>query len=98
MDQEKSVYPEHLEVLYRFCCSKAISPDSLPRINQRREVEADNIHLQFCSIVVLNHGANCDPRISAEPESIALSARYSRAPSNRIASLSDWTVERPLPR
>jgi len=31
---------------------------NLPRINQRREIKADNIHLQFDSIVVLNHGAN----------------------------------------
>jgi len=63
MDQEKSVYPEHLEVLYRLCCPKATSPDNLLRINQRREVEADNIHLQFGSIVVLNHGANCDSQV-----------------------------------
>jgi len=32
--------------------------DNLPRINQRREVEADDVHLQFDSIVVVNHGAN----------------------------------------
>ena len=30
--------------------------DNLPRINQRREVEADDVHLQFDSIVVLNYG------------------------------------------
>jgi hypothetical protein len=39
-------------------CSKPASLNNLPRINQRREVEADNIHLQFDPIVVLNHGAN----------------------------------------
>jgi hypothetical protein len=32
--------------------------DNLPRINQRSEVKTDDIHLQFDSIVVLNHGAN----------------------------------------
>jgi len=32
--------------------------DNLPRINQRREVEAVDVHLQFDSIVVVNHGAN----------------------------------------
>jgi hypothetical protein len=32
--------------------------DNLPRINQRREIETDNIHLQFDSIIVVNHGAN----------------------------------------
>jgi len=37
--------------------SKATSLDNLPRINQRREVQADNIHLEFDSIIVLNHGA-----------------------------------------
>jgi hypothetical protein len=34
------------------------SLSNLPRINQGRQVEADSIHLQFDSIVVLNHGAN----------------------------------------
>jgi len=37
---------------------RLISLDNLPRINQRREVEADNIHLQFDSIGLLNHSAN----------------------------------------
>jgi len=37
---------------------RATSLDDLPHINQRREIEADNIHLQFDSIGVLNHGAN----------------------------------------
>src|SRR6516225_8742856 len=36
----------------------AVSLDNLPRINQRRQVEADNIHLQFDYILVLNHGAD----------------------------------------
>jgi len=31
---------------------------NLPRINQGRQVEADDIHLQFDSIVVLNHSAD----------------------------------------
>jgi hypothetical protein len=39
-------------------CSNPISLDNLPPIDQRREVKADNIHLQFDSILVLNHGAN----------------------------------------
>ena len=39
-------------------CSGPVSLDHLPRINQGREVQADNIHLQFDSIVVLNHGSN----------------------------------------
>jgi hypothetical protein len=39
-------------------CSKPISLNNVPRINQRREVEANNIHLQFDSIVVLNHSAD----------------------------------------
>src|SRR5215469_12789556 len=39
-------------------CFTATSPDNLPGINQRREVEADDIHLQFDSIVVVNHGAH----------------------------------------
>jgi hypothetical protein len=30
----------------------------LPRINQRREVETDNIHLQFETVAVVNHGSN----------------------------------------
>ena len=34
------------------------SLNDLLRINQRREVEADNIHLQFDSIVFLNHRAD----------------------------------------
>ena len=40
--------------------SRAVLPsfDNLPRINQRREVEADDIHLQFDSIIVLNHSAD----------------------------------------
>jgi hypothetical protein len=36
----------------------ATSLNNLPRIDQRREVETDNIHLSLDSIVVLNHGAN----------------------------------------
>ena len=32
--------------------------DNLPRINQRSEVKTDDIHLQFDSIVVVNHGTN----------------------------------------
>jgi len=36
----------------------ATSLDNLPKVNQRRKVEADDSHLQFGSIVVLNHGAN----------------------------------------
>jgi hypothetical protein len=28
------------------------------QVNQRREVQTDNIHLQFDSIVVVNHSAN----------------------------------------
>ena len=35
-----------------------MSLDNLSGINQRREVEADNIHLQLESIGVLNHGTN----------------------------------------
>jgi len=35
----------------------AFSLDNLPGVDQRREVETDNIHLQFDTIV-LNHGAN----------------------------------------
>ena len=30
----------------------------MPGINQRREVETHNVHLQFDSIIVLNHGTN----------------------------------------
>jgi len=30
----------------------------LPRVNKRREVEADDIHLLFGAIGVLDHGAN----------------------------------------
>jgi hypothetical protein len=37
---------------------EATSLDNLPRINQRRKVEADDVYLWFDSIVVLNHGAN----------------------------------------
>ena len=33
-------------------CFRAVSLDNLPRVNQRREVEADNVHLQFGSIIV----------------------------------------------
>ena len=32
--------------------------DNLPRINQRGEVEADNVHLEFDYILILNHGAD----------------------------------------
>ena len=39
-------------------CFGATSLGNLPRINQGRQVEADDIHLQFDSIVVLNHSAN----------------------------------------
>jgi hypothetical protein len=28
------------------------------RINQRRQVETDNVHLQFETVAVVNHGAN----------------------------------------
>ena len=38
-------------------CSRPISLDNLPRITQHREVETDDVHLWFDSIVVLNHGA-----------------------------------------
>jgi hypothetical protein len=38
-------------------CPRATSLDNLPRINQRRQVEADDVHLQFDSVGVLNHGA-----------------------------------------
>jgi hypothetical protein len=36
----------------------ATSLDNPPRINQRCQVEADNINLQFDSVIVLDHGAN----------------------------------------
>jgi hypothetical protein len=39
-------------------CPRATSVDNLPRINQCREIETDNIHLQFDSIFVLNYGAD----------------------------------------
>ena len=39
-------------------CPKAISFDNLPRINQRREVEAYDVHLKLDLIAVLNHGSN----------------------------------------
>ena len=39
-------------------CPKTTSLDNLPRINQRREVETDDVHLQFGLIAVLNHGTN----------------------------------------
>jgi len=35
-----------------------VSPDNLPGINQCREVEADDIHLQFGAIIVLNDSAD----------------------------------------
>jgi len=38
--------------------SDVTSLDHLPRVNKRREVEADDIHLQFGAIGVLDHGAN----------------------------------------
>ena len=47
-----SAYPERGQLF------PTISLDNLPSINQRSEVEADNIHLQFHSIVVVNHGAH----------------------------------------
>ena len=34
------------------------SLDNLSRINQRREVETDYVHLKFDLIAVLNHGSN----------------------------------------
>ena len=37
---------------------RATSLDNLPRIDQRYEVEPDNIYLQLDSIVVVNHGAH----------------------------------------
>jgi hypothetical protein len=33
------------------------SLDNLPKVDQRREVEPDNIHLQLGAIGVLDHGA-----------------------------------------
>jgi len=42
----------------RYVRAERTSVDHLLRINQRREVETDDIHLQFDSIAVLNHGAN----------------------------------------
>jgi len=39
--------------------NRTTSIDNLPRINQRRQVEADNIHLQFGAVAVVNHGAYC---------------------------------------
>ena len=38
--------------------SDVTSLDHLPRVNKRREVEADDIHLLFGAIGVLDHGAN----------------------------------------
>src|SRR6516162_2656222 len=42
----------------RYVRAERTSVDHLLRINQRREVETDDIHMQFDSIAVLNHGAN----------------------------------------
>jgi len=41
------------------CSGKPVEvADNLPRINQRRAVEADNIHLQLGAVGVLDHGAH----------------------------------------
>jgi hypothetical protein len=53
-----TVPPVMEELVFRISLGTLISLDHLPRINQRREVEADNIHLQFDSVGVVNHGAN----------------------------------------
>jgi len=37
---------------------RATSFDNLPRINQRRKVETDDVHLWLDSIVVVNHSTN----------------------------------------
>jgi hypothetical protein len=39
-------------------CPRATSFDNLPRINQRREVDTDHVHLKFDFIAILNYGAN----------------------------------------
>ena len=39
-------------------CTNAISLDNLPRINQRCEVEAYDVHLEPGFIAVLNHSSN----------------------------------------
>jgi len=39
-------------------CTRASLIDNLAPVGQRRDVEADDIHLQFDSIGMLNHGAN----------------------------------------
>ena len=54
----RTLFPEGNSILKSREQNKTTSLDNLPRINQRREVEADDVHLQFDSIVVLNHGAN----------------------------------------
>jgi hypothetical protein len=39
-------------------CSRPISLDNLPRVDQSRQVEADDVYLQFDSVIVLNHSAD----------------------------------------
>ena len=50
--------PEGNSILNSREQNRATSLDNLPRINQRGEVEADNVHLEFDYILILNHGAD----------------------------------------
>ena len=45
----------HLSQYSRHCT--AVSLDNLPRINQRCQVQAENVNLQLGAVRVLNHGA-----------------------------------------
>jgi len=51
-------FPEGNSILNSREQNRATSLDNLPRINQRGEVEADNVHLEFDYILILNHGAD----------------------------------------
>jgi hypothetical protein len=46
----------HLSQYSRHCT--AVSLDNLPRINQRCQVQADNVNLQLGAVDLLNHGPN----------------------------------------
>jgi hypothetical protein len=59
---------------------------NLPRINQGRQVETDDIHLQFDSIVVLNHGAN-DGIVNLPPQ-IILQSRQRVQSESRVSLTS----------
>jgi len=54
--------------------NRTTSLDNLPRINQRREVKADNIYLQLGAIGVLDHGTTASS-ISRDEDSRGLCRR-----------------------